>query len=117
MPKTYTFRELIRALRDFDPQFYVDASRGKGSHRFICHPDGTTLPVKYHGESTEIRAGMLAAIVRKFRLPRGVVSPKGPDRERRLDMLGRGGGRPRQADRRVGDLTCPWSRGFIHEPG
>ena len=77
MPHVYTFRELVRVLKDYDPRFYVDASRGKGSHRSITHPDIAgrlvAYPVKYHGDGTEIRRGTLSDIVRVFRLPRGVL--------------------------------------------
>ena len=77
MPKPYTFRELIRALRRFDSRFEVYKRRGKGSHRMIYHPDvggaPASFPVKYHGASTELRKGVISAIVRRFQLPKGVL--------------------------------------------
>lgn len=77
MPKPYTFLALIRALRTYDSRFEVHVRRGKGSHRMIYHPDidgdPASFPVKYHGESTELRKGMISAIIRRFELPKGVL--------------------------------------------
>lgn len=75
MPKPYKFRELIRALRKHDPKF--EAYTGKGSERVIYHPDingrAESIPVKCHGEGTELGPGVISDVVRRFRLPQGVL--------------------------------------------
>jgi hypothetical protein len=43
----------------------------------IYHPDidgrPESFPVKYHGEGTELRKGVVQAVVRRFKLPKGVL--------------------------------------------
>ena len=77
MPKPYKYRELVQALRRHDPRFEFWVNRGKGSERIIFHPDVNgrpeSLPVKCHGESTELRKGVISAVVRRFKLPKGVL--------------------------------------------
>jgi predicted RNA binding protein YcfA (HicA-like mRNA interferase family) len=74
---TRTFREVVKALRKHDPRFEFFQDRGKGSERMIYHPDvegrAASIPVKCHGEGTELRKGVLAAIRRRFKLPNGVL--------------------------------------------
>ena len=76
MPKTYTYRELEKVLRNHDRRFEFYMNRGKGSERMIYHPDidgrSESYPVKHHGRNTEIKAGTLAAIKRRFNL-KGVL--------------------------------------------
>lgn len=77
MPKPRKYRELIKILRAHDSRFEVYENRGKGSERMIYHPDvggrPQSFPVKCHGENTELRKGVISAIVRRFRLPKGVL--------------------------------------------
>jgi len=77
VPKTYTFRELVKALRAHDPRFEAFVKRGKGSERMLYHPDvngrAASYPVKCHGENTEIRKGHIAAIRRRFNLPKDLL--------------------------------------------
>jgi len=77
MPKVYTYRELVKKLRKYDKQFEVYSSRGKGSERVLYHPNingrPESYPIKCHGEGTEIRAGHISAIKRRFNLPKGVL--------------------------------------------
>jgi hypothetical protein len=43
----------------------------------IYHPDvngrPASMPVKYHGEGTELRKGVISAIIRRFDLPRDLL--------------------------------------------
>ena len=77
MPRTLKYRELVSRLRDHDSRFEFFERRGKGSERMIYHPDvdgrSESFPVKCHGEGTELRKGVLSAIRRRFKLPRGVI--------------------------------------------
>ena len=77
MPRPRAYRDLIRALRDYDSRFEVYERRGKGSHRMLYHPDvdgkPASFPLKYHGDKTELRRGTLSAIVRRFNLPRDLL--------------------------------------------
>ncbi len=76
MPRPKRFREVIAALKSHDARFEVWVNRGKGSERIIYHPDvsgrSESFPVKCHGEGTELRAGVLSGIIRRFKLPRNV---------------------------------------------
>lgn len=77
MAKTYKYRELIKALTEYDKRFKVFEARGKGSERMIFHPDiegrEASYPVKCHGDGTELRKGVISAIIRRFNIPRGVL--------------------------------------------
>lgn len=77
MPKPYSYRDLEKALRKHDAQFEFWIHRGKGSERIIYHPDidgrPESHPVKYHGEGTELRKGVISSIIRRFKLPKGVL--------------------------------------------
>jgi len=77
MSKPYKFRELVKALRDYDPRFEVFQRRGKGSERIIYHPDiegrAESHPVKCHGEGTELRKGVISSITRRFKLPKNLL--------------------------------------------
>ena len=77
MPKPYKYRELRKTLLAYDSRFEFWEHRGKGSERIIYHPDidgrSESFPVKCHGEGTELRKGVIAAIIRRFRLPAGVL--------------------------------------------
>lgn len=43
----------------------------------LYHPDingrPASFPIKYHGDNTEIRKGMVSAIIRRFDLPRDLL--------------------------------------------
>lgn len=77
MPKPYSFRKLRKALRKYDARFEFPLDRGKGSERIIYHPDiegrPESLPVKCHGEGTELRKGVISAVIRRFKLPKGTL--------------------------------------------
>lgn len=77
MAKPYTFRDLIKALKGYDKRFEVFTHRGKGSERIIYHPDingrPESFPVKYHGPGTELRKGVISAIIRRFDLPKKLL--------------------------------------------
>ena len=70
MPKAYTFRTLVKALKRHDRRFEININRAKGSERMIYHPDingsPVSYPVKCHGENTSIGKGTLSAIKRRF---------------------------------------------------
>lgn len=74
MPRPQTYRRLVKILREHDPRFEFYESRGKGSERMIYHPDVNGRPesfaVKCHGEGTELRRGVISALIRRFNLPR-----------------------------------------------
>lgn len=71
--KTYSYRELIAILKEYDPRFRVCSRRGKGSERMISHPDihgrAESYPIKCHSEGDDIRGGHILAIKRRFDLP------------------------------------------------
>lgn len=75
MPRPHKYREVIKKLRASDDGFQVLVNRGKGSERIIYHPSingrPESFPIKCHGEGTEIRVGVLSALIRRFDLPRG----------------------------------------------
>ena len=77
MPKPYKYRQLVRALRDYDRRFEFSRTKGKGSERMIYHTDidgrPQSFPVKCHGENTELRKGVVSAIIRRFNLPRDLL--------------------------------------------
>jgi hypothetical protein len=77
MPKPYKFRVLLRKLRKHDPRFQVFTNRAKGSERMLYHPDiqgrPESFPLKCHSENQELRKGVVSAIIRRFRLPKGVL--------------------------------------------
>lgn len=77
MARPYKFRELVKALRKYDPRFEVWENRGKGSERIIYHPDVNgrpeSHPVKHHGANTELRKGVISSIIRRFDLPRDLL--------------------------------------------
>jgi hypothetical protein len=76
MGRPRKYREVVRILRKHDPRFEFWEDRGKGSERIIYHPDingrPASIPVKCHGEGTELRRGVISAIVRRFNLPDGL---------------------------------------------
>ena len=77
MAKSYSYRELVKALRNHDSRFYEDKKQGKGSHRVIHHPDVNGRPelysLKCHGEGDEVRKGHITAIRRRFELPNDLL--------------------------------------------
>lgn len=77
MPKSYKYRELVRALRRHDSRFEIYKNRGKGSERMLYHPDvggrPASYPLKCHGENTTIHRGHIAAIRRRFKLPKDAL--------------------------------------------
>jgi len=74
MVKPHKYRELEKILREYDPRFEFYKNRGKGSERMIYHPDingkPESYPVKCHGKNTELRVGVINAIIRRFNLPK-----------------------------------------------
>lgn len=76
MPRPKKYREMARILKTYDSRFQFWSDRGKGSERMIYHPDiagrPASYPVKCHGAGTELRAGVLSSIIRRFNLPRDV---------------------------------------------
>ena len=78
MPRPRTFRDVVRILREHDPRFEFLVNRGKGSERMIYHPDvngrPASHPVKFHGDGTELRRGVLSSLIRRFALPRDIFS-------------------------------------------
>jgi len=77
MGRPRKYREVVKILRDYDPRFEFWEKRGKGSERIIYHPDingrPASIPVKCHGEGTELRKGIISAIIRRFNLPDGLL--------------------------------------------
>lgn len=75
--KAYSYRELVKALRKHDKRFEIHVNRGKGSERMIFHPDVNgrpeSYPIKCHNEGDAIRKGHIAAITRRFKLPKGLL--------------------------------------------
>lgn len=78
MGKPHKYRDIVRILLDYDSRFEIWQNRGKGSERIIYHPDVNgrpeSFPVKCHGEGTELRKGVISAIIRRFNLPRDLFS-------------------------------------------
>jgi hypothetical protein len=71
MPKRpLKFRELIDKLQPFG--IVVMAKRGKGSEVILLKPDspgskqGPQIPIKHHGNSTEIYIPVVNAVLRRF---------------------------------------------------
>ena len=77
MGKPRKYREVVKILRNHDTRFEFWEKRGKGSERVIYHPDingrPASIPVKCHGEGTELRKGIISAIIRRFNLPDGLL--------------------------------------------
>jgi hypothetical protein len=77
MGKPRKYREVVKILRHHDSRFEFLQDRGKGSERIIYHPDvngrPASIPVKCHGEGTELRKGVISAIIRRFNLPDGLL--------------------------------------------
>jgi hypothetical protein len=80
MPTALKFREVIKILKEYDSAFEVWENRGKGSERIIFHPNiqgqQKSIPVKCHGTGTELRQGVLSAIIRRFQLPKDIFRSK-----------------------------------------
>ena len=77
MPRPYKYRDLIKRLKKHDQRFEVFVNRAKGSERMLYHPDiagrPESFPLKCHSESQELRKGVISAIIRRFRLPKGLL--------------------------------------------
>lgn len=77
MARPYKYRELVKALKKHDSRFEFSTNRAKGSERMIYHPDingrPASFPVKCHNENTELRKGVVSAIIRRFDLPRDLL--------------------------------------------
>jgi hypothetical protein len=77
VPKPYRFRELFRILKDYDPKFRLSVEKGKGSHRALYHPniDGSerAYGIPFHTQNPEIDSWSVAAIIRRFNLPKGLL--------------------------------------------
>jgi len=78
--KIYTYRELVKKLKKYDPNFQTHQGKGKGSERMLYHPDingrPESYPLKCHGESTEIKIGHYAPICSRFNLPKNFFNNK-----------------------------------------
>lgn len=78
MAKPKSYRDVVAILKRHDPRFEFFVNRAKGSERMIYHPDvngrPASHPVKYHGEGTELRKGVLSSLIRRFALPRDIFS-------------------------------------------
>lgn len=76
MPKPLKFREFEKRIADYDERFQWLTRRGKGSERMLVHPDVNgkkcSYPVTCHGGGTELRIGMLKAVIRRFDLPNDI---------------------------------------------
>jgi len=77
MARPYSYRELRKKLLAYDKRFEFWENRGKGSERMIYHPDVSgrpaSFPIKCHGEGTELRKGVISAVIRRFNLPRDLL--------------------------------------------
>jgi hypothetical protein len=77
MPKPYKFRDLVQILKKHDSRFEFWENRAKGSERMIYHPNingrAESFPVKCHGVNTELRKGVISAVVRRFNLPKDLL--------------------------------------------
>ena len=77
MGKPRKYREVVKTLRKHEPRFEFWEDRGKGSKRIIYPPDlngrPASIPVKCHGEGTELRKGIISASIRRFNLPDGLL--------------------------------------------
>lgn len=77
MPRPCKYKKLIRTLLKYDDQFEVYEGRGKGSERMIYHPNiqgrAECYPVKCHSQNTELSRGTVAAILRRFNLPKDLL--------------------------------------------
>jgi len=76
LPKPKRYRTVIRALKRHDDRFEEWVNRGKGSERIIYHPDvngrAESYPLKCHGRGTELGAGTLSALIKRFNLPKNI---------------------------------------------
>lgn len=74
MPSPKKFREVVKILKKYDNCFEIVENRAKGSERMIYHPDidgrAQSIPVKCHGEGSELRKDVISAIIRRFNLPK-----------------------------------------------
>jgi hypothetical protein len=77
MSKPYRFKELFRKLKKHDPRFEVKVNKGKGSHRELYHPDidgeERGWPLAFHVENPEFDRAAIAAIKRRFKLPKHLL--------------------------------------------
>lgn len=75
--KVYKYRELLKALRKYDKRFQEHKERGKGSHRFIYHPDVNgreeSYPVPCHNEGDDVNPAYVKVIARRFNLPEDLL--------------------------------------------
>lgn len=77
MPKTspLKYRELIARLKSFG--VVVAEKRGKGSEVILIQPlapggkQGPQIPIKHHGDNTEISKGVISAVLRRFNIDPG----------------------------------------------
>ena len=77
MPNPHKYRQLVKILGKYDSRFEFFHAAGKGSHRVIFHPDidgkPRSYPVKYHGRNTDLSKGVIADLIRRFQLPKGLL--------------------------------------------
>jgi len=74
MPKTspLKYRELIARLKSFG--VVVAEKRGKGSEVILLRPiipgskQGPQIPIKHHGDNTEMKKGVINAVLRRFNI-------------------------------------------------
>lgn len=74
MPKRpLTVRELLKRLKPYGIKV-LKRKRGKGSELILLKPDppgstkGPQIPIKHHGDSTEIYIPVLLSILRRFNI-------------------------------------------------
>ncbi len=68
--KALKYREFVQRLRRFGIVEMV--KRGKGSERILLRPEtpgsgkGPQIPIKHHGDNTEVGKGTVGAVLRRF---------------------------------------------------
>jgi len=73
-PHPLKYRELLAKLKKYG--VIELPHRGKGSERILLKPKepgsfkGPQFPIKYHGESTEIKKPVITAILNRFGIPK-----------------------------------------------
>lgn len=77
MSKPYKFKDLFRILKKYDRRFRMKVKKGKGSHRELYHPDidgeERGWPLVFHTSNPEFDKNAIAAIKRRFKLPKNLL--------------------------------------------
>ncbi len=72
-------RELLQRLRPYGVEVLEESGgskRGKGSEIILLKPNspgsrqGPTIPIKHHGQGTEIAPQVIDSILRRFEIPK-----------------------------------------------